>query len=86
MVEAVRPVDSDKRFAALPVGQHNTTDNLFFINTVVINFIIVVLPVPGPPVKIKSFEFNASNIALYCSLDNVIEINFSTSFITTSGL
>ncbi len=40
--------------AALPVGAVKITSFLFFSNTLIIEFIVVVFPVPGPPVIITN--------------------------------
>ena len=67
MVFASTPVSSDMRFAARPVGAARNTVSPFSINMRIIAFSVVVLPVPGPPVKIKRPFSSAARIASFCN-------------------
>ena len=83
MVLASSPVASVIRFAALPVGAHNTTFSLCDEKRFKINLIIVVFPVPGPPVIMQTLLSFIHFKASYCLSDNFISnifSNFSISF------
>jgi len=53
IVFASCPVNSDMRFAALPVGAASNTFSPFNLRIFMIALSVVVFPVPGPPVRIK---------------------------------
>ena len=77
------------RLLALPVGAHNkiwySASSSYGLNPFkaqyswTIAFIIVVLPVPGPPVTILILFVKALIIASFCSGDNSIELILSKS-------
>ena len=91
IVIASYPVASVIRFAALPVGAAKRISNPSCSKYWIIPLIVVVLPVPGPPVKttilscatawIASFCFSANVI---CSVSSIIAIIVSTSEMETS--
>ena len=60
------PVSSLIRFAALPVGAARAISSPSFSNTLIIPLSVVVLPVPGPPVKMSIPLFIAVCIASFC--------------------
>ena len=66
-VEASRPLDSDIRRAARPVGATSSTEAFCSRAAAQISRIVAVLPVPGPPVTIESREANAARTAAACS-------------------
>ena len=66
-VEASRPLDSDIRRAARPVGATSSTEAFCSAAAAQISRIVAVLPVPGPPVTIESREANAARTAAACS-------------------
>ena len=66
-MEASRPLDSDIRRAARPVGATSSTEAFCSLAAAQIRRIVAVLPVPGPPVTIESREANAARTAAACS-------------------
>ena len=66
-VEASRPLDSDMRRAARPVGATNITEAFCSAAAAQMRRIVAVLPVPGPPVTIERREANAARTAAACS-------------------
>ena len=79
IVLASLPVDSVILFAALPVGAPRSTLIPLFSYMWMIAFIIVVLPVPGPPVIISIPLLNAPIIASFCDSANFIFCSFSNT-------
>ena len=76
IVLASLPVDSVMRFAALPVGAHRRTFLFIASNILIIDSIIVVLPVPGPPViTVTPFNIDCTT-ASFCIC--VREMSFSS--------
>ena len=67
MVLACAPVASLMRFAARPVGAMRAAVMPKFLRMCKIHFIIVVLPVPGPPVTNTKPLLMASEMALFWS-------------------
>ena len=67
MVEASRPVTSESRFAARPVGAASCVLSRSASNSRRMPDMTVVLPVPGPPVTIRSCREAAARMALRCS-------------------
>ena len=66
MVFASQAVDSDSRFAALPVGAASAIFIPMESNIRISACTTVVLPVPGPPVRIITPWQSASKIAFFC--------------------
>src|SRR5258706_16412817 len=84
MVLADFPVASDSRLAARPVGEANA---YFFPRSSRVwikAFRQVVLPVPGPPVKMLRDRVSAISMAACCSLDKFPSGN-RTWFIVLAG-
>ena len=65
-VWASMPVSSPMRLAARPVGAARTTSSPIFRNRATMARTVVVLPVPGPPVRISTFSPAASSTAWRC--------------------
>ena len=63
MVFASMPVDSDSRLAARPVGAASRILAPVSRKAVMIPSVVVVLPVPGPPVRIRILLRTACRIA-----------------------
>jgi hypothetical protein len=59
------------RFAARPVGVHSSISTSFALRICKIEFTMVVLPVPGPPVMTRTFELRASCTPCLWLLANV---------------
>ena len=66
-VLASSPVSSDIRLAARPVGAANNTVSPFSFKIRIIPLRVVVLPVPGPPVRMRNPFSSAWVIACFCS-------------------
>ena len=73
------PVCSCILFAALPVGAHRTTFIFLASYNFIMDLIIVVLPVPGPPVITHTLFSFIAFIAPFCSSDKTI-FSFSSVF------
>ena len=67
MVLASRPVASLMRLAALPVGAARSTSRPYARYAAMIPWVVVVLPVPGPPVRIITFARAAFRMASACT-------------------
>ena len=63
IVLAGSPVRSDIRFAALPVGAHRSMRFFCALRILITPFNVVVLPVPGPPVRINTEPVRQALIA-----------------------
>ena len=63
MVFASIPVASDRRFAARPVGAASRILAPASRNAVIMPSVVVVFPVPGPPVRIRTLCCTADRIA-----------------------
>ena len=66
MVFACTPVVSVNRFAALPVGAANKTDACRSFRSWMMDPVMVLFPVPGPPVRTLTFSVNAVWMASFC--------------------
>ena len=66
MVLASRPVTSDIRLAARPVGAHSATLQPDCSSRSMMALMVVVLPVPGPPVRMKILCCSACRMASFC--------------------
>ncbi len=67
MVEAGRPVASERRLAALPVGAARATAGISPATRPRMKRMMVVLPVPGPPVMTSTLWARAGSTAARCS-------------------
>ena len=72
MVFASRPVASARRFAARPVGAHRSTRSCRRPSASTMARTRVVLPVPGPPVMIRSRLAQAAWTASCCNGESVM--------------
>jgi len=63
MVRASKPVASVIRLAARPVGAHSSTSSPSACISRMMNRVMVVLPVPGPPVSTVTPPRSASSTA-----------------------
>ena len=63
MVFASSPVASESLLAALPVGAARSMVAPDFLNAVIIPSVVVVLPVPGPPVRTVILLLTAVSMA-----------------------
>ena len=68
IVEASRSVTSERRLAARPVGAASCVLTFIESNSDKIPDMTVVLPVPGPPVTIRSCCVAALRMASRCNL------------------
>ena len=84
MVFASYPVRSEIRFAARPVGAAIITFSPFSLYIDIIALRVVVLPVPGPPVRIRSPFERAPAIASRCSFSYLIPVSCSCLSISFS--
>ena len=66
MVLASSPVSSLMRLAARPVGAARNTRSPASFNRWIMAFRVVVLPVPGPPVRMRMPCSKAARIASFC--------------------
>ena len=86
MVLASLPVSSVILLAALPVGAASATSSPLFSIRVIMPLTVVVLPVPGPPVKIRSPLLTAISIASLCFSSKVILLVFSKASISAGEI
>jgi hypothetical protein len=66
MVLASKPVASIMRLAARPVGAHRRSPTPLAARMRRMPLTIVVLPTPGPPVRIRTLDISARRIAVRC--------------------
>lgn len=85
IVRASRPVVSDSRLAARPVGAASSIRTPFAARMRRIALTIVVLPTPGPPVITSSFERSASATAARWLSASASPIRASTQGIARSA-
>ena len=72
MVCASRPVTSARRLAARPVGETSRIRFFCASKAAAIVLVVSVLPVPGPPVRMKKRFSSASAIASRCSSESAM--------------
>ncbi len=89
IVEASKPVVSVIRLAARPVGAASRMVKFSDSKKCSIALIVVVLPVPGPPVMMKSPFLTAQTTACSCSFESSMELAFeiraSRTFMSSSS-
>ena len=85
MVLASRPVASDMRFAARPVGAHRATRAPRASRMRMMAFTSVVLPVPGPPVMTSSLSRAAFSTASFWTGERVMPAFASKTRDSSSG-
>src|SRR5277367_1509225 len=85
IVFASRPVLSDRRLAARPVGAHNAIAMVFARRILRIELTSVVLPTPGPPVITSTFEASATRTAAIWLWASASFVCFSTQGIALSA-
>jgi hypothetical protein len=85
MVFASRPVVSDSRFAARPVGAQRAIATVLASRILCSELTSVVLPTPGPPVITSTFEPSAARMASLWLSASANLVRFSTQGIAFSA-
>ena len=67
IVFASRPITSAMRCAARPVGAASSTLRPIVSSNFTITWVVVVLPQPGPPVRMENFSATIRRTAAACS-------------------
>ncbi|EJX03134.1 hypothetical protein EVA_08760 [gut metagenome] len=84
MVLASIPVASLIRLAARPVGAASRIRSPMCFKAAMIPWVVVVLPVPGPPVSTITFERMASSMACSCTSSYSIPVSLDKTFTSIS--